>query len=110
MYFNLAFRFKMACLLLAIVFTFTLYRKITMSEESRAPVKLKLAALLSLVLWSGVALAGRAIGYTRQVETKALSEMIDVVPHGIALNGVSSSPAPGSADAKTRLRPGANRH
>ena len=81
MYFNLAFRFK-----------------------------LKLAALLSLVLWSGVALAGRAIGYTRQVETKALSEMIDVVPHGIALNGVSSSPAPGSADAKTRLRPGANRH
>jgi len=26
MYFNLAFRFKMACLLLAIVFTFTLYR------------------------------------------------------------------------------------
>ena len=29
----------------------------------------------AVVLWSGVALAGRAIGYTRQVQTQAQVEM-----------------------------------
>jgi uncharacterized protein DUF6644 len=72
MYFNLAFRFKMAFLLVAILFTFTLYRKMTLSQETRvSQLRLKLMALLSLVLWSGVALGGRAIGYTRQVQTQA---------------------------------------
>jgi hypothetical protein len=64
MYGNSAFRAKMASLALAIVFTFTLYRKVTLSEETQmSPVWNSVAALISLVLWTGVGLAGRAIGY-----------------------------------------------
>jgi hypothetical protein len=64
MYGNWAFRAKMVSLLLAIVFTFTLYRKVTFSDETpMSPLWHKLAALVSLMLWAGVGLAGRAIGY-----------------------------------------------
>ena len=64
MYGNSAFRAKMASLALAIVFTFTLYRKVTLSEETQmSPVWNSVVALISLVLWTGVGLAGRAIGY-----------------------------------------------
>jgi len=64
MYGNAAFRAKMAALALAILFTFTFYRKVTLSEESQtSPVWNKVAALISLALWAGVGLAGRAIGY-----------------------------------------------
>src|SRR5258708_17168372 len=64
MYGNSAFRAKMVSLVLAILFTFTLYRKVTLSPEAQmAPIWHKLAALVSPVLWAGVGLAGRAIGY-----------------------------------------------
>jgi hypothetical protein len=64
LYGNWAFRAKMTSLALAIVFTFTFYRKVTLSEEEQiSPVWNKVAALISLVLWAGVGLAGRAIGY-----------------------------------------------
>jgi uncharacterized protein DUF6644 len=64
LYGNWAFRAKMTSLALAIVFTFTFYRKVTLSEEKQiSPVWNKVAALISLVLWAGVGLAGRAIGY-----------------------------------------------
>lgn len=81
MYSNLAFRLKMTFLILAILFTFTLYRKVTFSEEARiSPLRLKLVGLLSIVLWSGVALGGRAIGYTRQVRTQARAEKALFLP------------------------------
>jgi hypothetical protein len=64
LYGNWAFRAKMMSLALAILFTFTFYRKVTLSEEKQiSPVWNKVAALISLVLWAGVGLAGRAIGY-----------------------------------------------
>ncbi len=64
MYGNAAFRAKMVSLILAILFTCTLYRKVTRSGEAEmSPVWHKVAALVSLVLWAGVGLAGRAIGY-----------------------------------------------
>jgi hypothetical protein len=64
MYGNTGFRTKMIFLALAILFTFTVYRKVIMSDEAEmSPVRHKLAALVSLVLWAGVGLAGRAIGY-----------------------------------------------
>ncbi len=64
MYGSPAFQFKMSCLLLAILFTFTVHRKVTMLDEERiAPVWRKLAAIVCIVLWTAVALGGRAIGY-----------------------------------------------
>jgi hypothetical protein len=64
MYGNWAFRWKMIFLLLAILFTFTIHRKVVSAEESRiAPVWRISVALVSLLLWSAVGLGGRAIGY-----------------------------------------------
>jgi hypothetical protein len=63
MFGNGPFRIKMIFLVLAMLYTFTIYKKVTISNESEiSPVLRKLAAVLSLVLWSGVGLAGRAIG------------------------------------------------
>jgi hypothetical protein len=64
MYGNRAFRAKMIFLALAILFNFTIYRKATRADETRiSPARQRLAAFVSLLLWAGVGLAGRAIGY-----------------------------------------------
>ena len=64
MYGNWAFRWKMIFLLSAILFTFTIHRKVASSDERRiAPVWRIFVALLCLILWSAVGLGGRAIGY-----------------------------------------------
>jgi hypothetical protein len=64
MYGNWAFRAKMSFLFLAILYTFTIYRWVVRADEFRvARVWRVFAALLSLLLWSGVGLGGRAIGY-----------------------------------------------
>lgn len=71
MYGNWAFRWKMIFLLSAILFTFTIHRKVVMSDESRVGRASRvLVALISLALWAGVGLGGRAIGY---VTTKVSS-------------------------------------
>lgn len=63
-FFNWGFRVKMASLLLAIIFTFTIHRKITLADEgSVSPVWQKLTAVVSLLLWLTVGLGGRSIGY-----------------------------------------------
>jgi hypothetical protein len=54
----------MTSLVLAIIFNFTIYRKVIMAEETQiSPARQRLAALVSLALWAGVGFAGRAIGY-----------------------------------------------
>ena len=64
MYGNAGFRFKMVSLLLAMIFTFTIHRRIATSDESRfRPVWRKVAAVVSILLWTGVGLGGRSIGY-----------------------------------------------
>jgi hypothetical protein len=64
MYGNWAFRWKMIFLALAILYTFTIYRKVIRSDESHIGATLRaLVALISLTLWAGVGLCGRAIGY-----------------------------------------------
>ena len=60
-YYSFAFWIKMTSLLLAILFTFTLQRRVVMAEESRWG---KLAALVSLLLWAGVGWGGRWIGFS----------------------------------------------
>jgi hypothetical protein len=64
-YYHEAFWFKMTSLFLAIVFTFTVQRKAIMASETRLrPLWSKVVALVSLVLWSGVGVGGRWIGFS----------------------------------------------
>jgi hypothetical protein len=64
-YYHGAFWFKMTSLFLAIVFTFTVQRKVTMAEETRvSPLWSKVVALVSVALWSGVGIGGRWIGFS----------------------------------------------
>jgi hypothetical protein len=64
MYGSPAFRFKMIFLLLALIFTFTIHRKLVTSDDARFSRFWRgVAAIVSLVLWAGVGLGGRAIGY-----------------------------------------------
>jgi hypothetical protein len=64
-YYHIAFWVKMTSLLLAIIFTFTVRRKVTMADETRIrPLWSKLVALISVALWSGVGVGGRWIGFS----------------------------------------------
>jgi hypothetical protein len=56
-----AFWIKMALLSIAIAFHFTIHRRFTQVEPATPRGKAKLVASVSLVLWIGVALAGKAI-------------------------------------------------
>jgi hypothetical protein len=58
------FRLKMLLLFLAILFQVTVHRPYTNSGKALiTPVRARLVASLSLMLWFGVGLAGRAIGF-----------------------------------------------
>ena len=64
-YYHPAFWFKMTSLFLAIVFTFTVHRKVALADETRVrPLWSKLVALTSVLLWSGVGIGGRWIGFS----------------------------------------------
>jgi hypothetical protein len=64
-YYSDAFWVKMTSLFLAIVFTFTVRRRVAMADETHArPLLRKLVALVSLLLWSGVGAGGRWIGFS----------------------------------------------
>jgi len=63
-YVNGAFWMKMYFLLAAMIFTFTIRRAVVMGDDSRAnsPVG-KIVGLVSVLLWSGVGIMGRGIGF-----------------------------------------------
>jgi hypothetical protein len=64
-YYHPAFWVKMTSLFLAIVFTFTVHKKVVMADEARmGPLWSKLVALVSVALWSGVGIGGRWIGFS----------------------------------------------
>ena len=56
------FHVKMVLLALALLFQFTVLRGVTNGKKA-SPILSKLAAVVSLVLWFGVGLAGRGIGF-----------------------------------------------
>jgi len=63
-YVNLAFQLKMVFLLLAILFTFTVRRwLIYKDDEQISPGMAKVVAIVSVLLWSGVGIMGRGIGF-----------------------------------------------
>ena len=64
LYYSRPFWVKMISLGLAMLFTFTIRRKVTMADETRTrPIWFKLVALVSLTLWFGVGGGGRWIGF-----------------------------------------------
>jgi len=64
-YYHDAFWVKMTSLFLAIIFTFTVRRRVTMAEPGRVgPLRSKIVALVSVALWSGVGIGGRWIGFS----------------------------------------------
>ena len=55
-FYNPAFRFKMACLVAAILYNYTVHLRVAMSRHSA--LSEKLAAVLSLALWLSVVFGG----------------------------------------------------
>lgn len=63
-YASVPFQVKVVFLFAAIVFHYTIYGKVTNADDMQiSPLWNKLAATVSLVLWFGVGLGGRAIGF-----------------------------------------------
>ena len=63
--YSFAFWVKMTSLLLVLLFTFTVLRRVTQAGlTSDRPLSGRLTALISLVLWFGVAWGGRWIGFS----------------------------------------------
>ena len=63
-YANPVFWFKMYVLLAAVIFTFTVRRRVASAGETRVPpVWRKVVGLVSIVLWMSVAAGGRLIMY-----------------------------------------------
>jgi hypothetical protein len=60
-HFNPSFRFKMVCLMLALLFQFTLHRQAVRSDVP--PIAAKLAGAMSLLLWTAVVAGGRMIAF-----------------------------------------------
>jgi hypothetical protein len=63
-YASVPFQVKMLFLFAAIIFHYTIYSRLTKAGEgSIRPVWYRLAAVLSVALWLGVGIGGRAIGF-----------------------------------------------
>jgi hypothetical protein len=63
-YYLMFFWVKMTSLFLVLAFTFSVRRRVAMADETRmSPVWSKLVALISLSLWTTVAIGGRWIGF-----------------------------------------------
>lgn len=64
-YYSFAFWVKMACLFLALLYTFTLRQRVTRTNLSiEHPMQAKSLAIMSIILWFGVAWGGRWIGFS----------------------------------------------
>lgn len=72
MYGNWAFQLKMLLLVLAIVFTFTVHRRVTARDDAPAAMRWG-TAIVSLLLWTGVGLGGRALGFVTTAAPAALN-------------------------------------
>jgi hypothetical protein len=59
---NASFRFKITCLVLAIIYNYTIHRKVALSE-SGSGMGTKLVAGVSLVLWISVVFGGLFIAF-----------------------------------------------
>ncbi len=60
-HYNPSFQFKMVCLMLALLFYFTVHRRAVRPDVP--PIAAKLAAATSLLLWTAVVAGGRMIAF-----------------------------------------------
>ena len=64
-YYNFNFWFKMTFLLIALIYTFTIWSSVVSNERTMSePMKAKLVGVLSIGLWACVVIPGRLIGLT----------------------------------------------
>ena len=64
-YYSFAFWTKMSALFLAIIFTFTIRRRVTLADESRiSPAVSRIVGAISILLWATVGWGGRWIGFS----------------------------------------------
>jgi len=64
-YYSFPFRVKIVSLFLAVIFTWTLHRKVASRDDrSIGPIRGRVVGLVSLVLWGLVAWGGRWIGFS----------------------------------------------
>ncbi len=64
LYFNMPFWRKMIAIAIAIPFTYTVHRKVTMADpEKVGPIWGRVVAIVSLLLWGTAAWGGRWIGF-----------------------------------------------
>src|SRR5947207_3412695 len=64
-YYSTPFWVKMSSLLLAMIFAFTVRRRVALAGEGHVrPIWLKVVAIVSLTLWFGVGAGGRWIGFS----------------------------------------------
>jgi hypothetical protein len=65
LYYSGPFWVKMESLALALIFTYTLWRKVASTDEANmSPIWPRLAALVSFIFWFGVGAGGRWIGFS----------------------------------------------
>lgn len=63
-YFNPAFWVKMGFLVVGTIYTFTVRQRVALAGGAEVdPTKARIVSMVSVVLWSGVGIAGRAIGF-----------------------------------------------
>ena len=62
-YLNVSFLFKLTCLLLAILFHYTIHRRVALSNSERGAAKL--VALVSIALWVAVVFGGIFIEFVK---------------------------------------------
>jgi hypothetical protein len=63
-YTSVPFRVKMVLLAAALLFHFTIYRRVTRADDTKSSHRWdKVVACVSLLLWLGVGFAGRSIGF-----------------------------------------------
>jgi hypothetical protein len=64
-YYSFAFWIKMTAPALAIVFTFTVRRRVTLAEDARtSPTVRRFVGAISILLWATVGWGGRWIGFS----------------------------------------------
>ena len=65
LYYHDAFWVKMSSLLLSILFTYTVVRRVALADPRRVrPFWSRAVAVISILLWSGVGIGGRWIGFS----------------------------------------------